>query len=103
MLHAHAPESWKRERCNQVAQAEISSPVAFAAKSENGIGAGIGSAIYAAREMNSKKCKLRIRDGIDQRAHQRRALRDEIVVLAAKRNNDDVRFSAGHASDAVAE
>src|ERR1700683_2029213 len=103
MLRAHTQKARKHEGGTQVAQAEIGSSVAFAAKSENSVGAGINLATYPPGEMNPEKRKPRIGNGIDQRAYQRRTLRNQIVVLTAKRNNDDVRFAAGHAGDAVAE
>jgi len=61
------------------------------------------TAVDPAREMHAKKWKTRVGDGIDESPHQLCTFRDEIVVLAAKGNDHNVRFFSAHAADPVAE
>src|SRR6201998_177720 len=101
MLGRHPPETREGERGGEVHRAEISPFISSATQRENGIGPGIHESAHAAREMDSEKRELRIGYGIDKRPYQLRALRNQVIVFAAKRNNHALRIVSGHARDTV--
>src|ERR1051325_11517836 len=87
MLPGHPPETRKYRRGRQIADIDVGVPVSFAGESEDCVGSGIDFAGNAPREVYAEKRKARVRDRIYQCTHQRGALRNQIIVFAAKWDN----------------
>src|ERR1700730_547698 len=101
MFRRHTPKPRKRQRRSHFSKMKIGSLITFAAKSEDGVWPGVHSAARTPREMNSETREPRIRHWINEPVHQRCALRNQVVVFAAKGNDHYLRIVACHARNAI--
>ncbi len=74
----------------------------MAVEREHGVGSGLDLAADAARQMHAEERELRVGNRIDEAFDQVAALRRELEVLAAERNDPHPGVVAGHPRDAVA-
>src|ERR1700722_19545146 len=102
ILESHFPESGIAESLRRISKTEVSTLITLTLKRQYGIWAGINAAAHPPREMHSQKGKAQVGDRINQVFDQMFALRRQIVVLAAKGNNPNLRLFAAHQADAIA-
>src|ERR1700756_5724448 len=82
-----APETRIGKGFKHVAQPEVSVPVAFACKGQDGVGTSFDSAVNQASEVHAEEWKFGIWNRVDQVANKVRALGLQFVIFAAKRND----------------
>lgn len=96
------PERAVGECFDRIAETEICFEITFAFQGQDGVWACVDGAVNHLCEMNAEEWELGIRDRIDERLNEVTLLRDELVILAAERDDAHFGIGAGHASDAIA-
>src|SRR6266481_7445969 len=99
MACQETPQAGKAQRIEKVEKVDVALAVTFAREGEHRIGASLDAAVNQARKMDAEKRKLRIRDGVNQIAHQELPLRLDLVILAPKGNDPHVRLFSGQSAD----
>src|SRR5579862_4368857 len=70
-------------------------------KGKNCIWPSMDATCNSARKVNAQEGKPQVRDRIDQRFDEMLALWTQVIVLAAKRDDLNLRFLPGHAGNAI--
>src|SRR5271166_1093981 len=96
------PQTGEAQGIPEIVQVDIRLLIAFAGKSQDGVGAGLDPTADEPREMHPEERKLGIGHWINQVAHQVLALSPDFVVLATEGNYAHFAFLPGQLADSVA-
>ena len=91
MLLRHQPEAPIGENLPQIADIDVRLPIAFSGKCKNSIWTCFNVSVDRPCEMNSKKGKSGIRNGVNQPLNERSPSWDDCVIFTAEGNDSDIR------------